>query len=213
MHPVKSIDRPAAEGRDVAIAVLAAGRSTRMGSFNKLLSHFDGVPLLQSSVCKALASGGRPVIVVLGHMEDELAAVLGGLDIHRVANPLFATGMASSVQAAIASVPAACAGVMIHLADMPAVSEIHMSRMIDAFKRHGSAAVVRATASGRPGNPVILPRLLFASAATLSGDVGARKLIEASGIDVISIEIGDAALIDVDTVDTLQAAGGKPPIG
>lgn len=59
-------------GARVAIAVLAAGRSTRMGDFNKVLAVFGGTPLVRLSVQRATASGAYKVIVVTGHMEFEI---------------------------------------------------------------------------------------------------------------------------------------------
>ena len=40
------------------------------------------------------------------------------------------------------------------------------------------------------------------------GDEGARKLIAASQLSVIDVEIGEGAAIDVDTPDQILAAGG-----
>jgi molybdenum cofactor cytidylyltransferase len=70
---------------------------------------------------------------------------------------------------------------------------------------------VRATNAGVPGNPVILPRALFAAARQLDGDTGARQLIEDSGLPLIDIEIGEAASLDVDTPELLARAGGQLP--
>ncbi|TIT11109.1 MAG: 4-diphosphocytidyl-2C-methyl-D-erythritol kinase, partial [Mesorhizobium sp.] len=61
---------------------------------------------------------------------------------------------------------------------------------------------------GKRGNPVLLPRSLFAAIAHLEGDTGARHLVEAEGFDVVDVEIGKAASIDVDTREALEGAGG-----
>ncbi len=67
---------------------------------------------------------------------------------------------------------------------------------------------MRATHDGKRGNPVLLPRALFAEVATLEGDTGARHLVEAEGPPVIDVEIGEAAFVDVDTPDAMARAGG-----
>ena len=51
----------------MAAIVLAAGRSSRMGGANKLLTEIDGMPMVARAVEAALASRARPVIVVTGH--------------------------------------------------------------------------------------------------------------------------------------------------
>ena len=40
------------------------------------------------------------------------------------------------------------------------------------------------------------------------GDTGARHLIETGGLDIVDVELGEAARVDVDTPDALAAAGG-----
>ena len=65
---------------------------------------------------------------------------------------------------------------------------------------------MRATAFGRRGNPVILPRALFGAVRLLEGDTGARQIVEAA--DAVDVELGEGALLDVDTPEALAAAGG-----
>ncbi len=132
-------------GSKVAIAILAAGRSTRMGKFNKLLSMFGNAPLVRLSVQYATASTGSKVIVVTGHMANEIREAVRGLNVTVVHNGAFASGMSSSVRAALQAVPDDCDGVLIHLADMPLVNESHMSLMIEAFNKCRGLSVVRAT--------------------------------------------------------------------
>jgi molybdenum cofactor cytidylyltransferase len=67
---------------------------------------------------------------------------------------------------------------------------------------------VRAVSGGRRGNPVVLPRATFAAVLRLKGDVGARHVIESAGLDVVDVEIGAAAHVDVDTPEAVAAAGG-----
>ncbi len=55
---------------------------------------------------------------------------------------------------------------------------------------------------------MILPRSLFAAVSHLEGDTGARHLVEAEGLDVIDVEIGAGAFVDVDTREALVDAGG-----
>ena len=67
---------------------------------------------------------------------------------------------------------------------------------------------MRASYGGKRGNPVILPRSLFPAVAQLEGDTGARHLVEAGDVEVIDVEIGPAAAVDVDTPEALANAGG-----
>ena len=91
---------------------------------------------------------------------------------------------------------------------MPGVASADLDRLIEAFAGSGGKAVVRASHDGRRGNPVLLPRSLFAAVAHLEGDTGARHLVETEGVEVIDVEIGAGASVDVDTREALEGAGG-----
>ncbi|BCG94927.1 NTP transferase domain-containing protein [Mesorhizobium sp. 131-2-1] len=199
---------PAKAEPKVEIVLLAAGRSSRMGGPNKLLALFDGKPLVRRAAERALGSRAAKTIVVTGHQRERVRVALSGLDILLADNPDFADGLSSSLKAGIAQVSDDAAGALIVLGDMPGVSSADLDRLIDAFRKSGGHSVVRAAHDGRRGNPVLLPRSLFPAIAHLEGDTGARHLVEAEGLDVIDIEIGTAASIDVDTREALEGAGG-----
>jgi molybdenum cofactor cytidylyltransferase len=192
----------------VHAVVLAAGRSTRMGGPNKLLALFDGKPLVRQTAERALGSKAAGVTVVTGHQQARVGGALDGLDVGFAENPDYRSGLASSLQAGLACAPKDADGVLVLLGDMPGVTAADMDRMIAAFAASGASPVVRASHQGKRGNPVILPRSLFAAVARLEGDSGARHLIEADGQVVVDVEIGEGAFVDVDTPDALKEAGG-----
>lgn len=199
---------PAKAEPKVDIVLMAAGRSSRMGGPNKLLALFDGEPLVRRTAERALGSKASNTIVVTGHQCERVRSALAGLDITLADNPDFADGLSSSLKAGIARIEADAAGAMIVLGDMPGISSADLDRLIDAFRKSGGRSVVRATHQGKRGNPVLLPRSLFPAIAHLEGDTGARHLVEAEGLDVVDVEIGKAASVDVDTREALEGAGG-----
>ncbi|MBY3211291.1 nucleotidyltransferase family protein [Rhizobium laguerreae] len=195
----------------VAIVILAAGKASRMGEGgkHKLLAEFDGVPLVRRSALTALAADAASVIVVTGHRRSEIEAALDGLDLTFIDNPDHTSGMASSLIVGYSSRWADSAeGILVMLADMPDISTTHLDALISAFRNSRGEAVVRAASQGKPGNPVILPRSLNQAVLRLQGDVGARDIIATSGLPVLDVDVGDAALLDVDTPDEVLAAGG-----
>lgn len=192
----------------VAAIVLAAGRSSRMGGANKLLATFDGIPLVRRSVRSAVDSKASPVIVVTGHMADAINAALAGLDVRIVHNPLYADGLATSVRVGLAAVPDEAAGALITLADMPGISPDIIDTIVEAYVREPGPAIVVPTVAGQRGNPVLWSREFFAALAATAGDIGGRHLITLHAGAVRAVEIGEAAAVDVDTVEALAAAGG-----
>lgn len=202
---------PEKSNSSVAIVLLAAGLGSRMGaSGNKLLSEFEGVPLVRRAALAALASQACAVVVVVGHQKEYVSKALALMPVTVVENPSFADGISTSLAAGLGVEQVdAAAGAMVMLADMPLVSRLELDRLIEAFREGGGVAVVRAVTKGEIGNPVILPRALFGDVRGLTGDKGARRLIEQSGLPLIEVDIGDAAQADVDTPDAVLALGGR----
>lgn len=195
----------------VSIVLLCAGKSTRMGHErrHKLLSEFDGVPLVRRSARVACNSRASTVFAVTGHRRPEIEAALGGLDLALVSNPQFASGIASSIIAGwTAAHAAAFHGCLIMLADMPGISTSDLDRLMETFKDAEGRAIVRAAGHGKQGNPVILPRFLHSAVLALRADIGARHIIQRSTCPIIEVDIGEGAHIDVDTPEGVIAAGG-----
>lgn len=188
--------------------LLAAGRSSRMGGSHKLAALFDGEPLIVRSASALISSGIGEVFAVLGHNAALMKTLLTDTPVSTVANPDFADGLSSSLRTGIAALPHDCDGVVVHLADMPAVTADDIKRMAQAFAKSGASAIIRATDHGKRGNPVILPRSVFPHVSRLTGDMGARAIVEGFAGQVIDVEIGGAASLDVDTPEALKAAGG-----
>jgi molybdenum cofactor cytidylyltransferase len=200
--------KPEIEGnRNVVAVVLAAGRSTRMGGPNKLLAELSGKKLVRIATEQALASKASEVIVVTGHQAELVEQALEGLSVKFVRNPDFAGGLASSVKAGIAAVPAHADGALICLGDMPLIDAMLIDRLIETFDPDRGNLVVVPVADGRRGNPVLWSRRFFGELLILDGDTGARHLIakHAEAIAEVPVE-GISAFLDIDTPQALEAA-------
>ena len=194
---------------EVAAIVLAAGRSTRFSGgaerTTKLVAEIDGAPLVRHVALAALGSGAHPVIVVTGHARESVMAALAGLDFQEARNPRYADGIASSVSAGVAALPARCEAALVFLGDMPRVTVFLARRLIEAFDADPALDAVAPLVKGRRGNPVLLSRGLFAQALTLEGDEGARKLLMRPDLRVAEIAVDDCgAALDIDTPETLR---------
>lgn len=184
----------------IAAVVLAAGKSSRMGHF-KLLADVGGEPMLARVVRAALASQARPVIVVVGNEAAAVERALAGLDVRFVHNADYAAGMSTSVRAGIAAVPQDCAGVLVLLGDMPEVGGGDLDRLIAAA---APGRIVVPVHGGVRGNPVLWPRSTFARMQALTGDVGAKRLLQDLAADVVEVALGTSGILeDVDTPEAL----------
>ena len=198
---------------EIAAILLAAGASSRFRAAGgehstKLAAPLAGKPLVRHAAEAALASLARPVVVVTGHDRDLVEASLAGLDVQFAHNPAYADGLASSLKTGIAALPGSVAGALILLGDMPAVTSALIDRLIATFSERSDALAAAPIVDGRRGNPALLARALFPSIAALSGDEGARKLLDnAEPGRVIGLDIsGIGAVLDVDTPQSLAEA-------
>ncbi len=195
----------------VAALVLAAGRSTRMGGPNKLLADANGEPLVVHAVKAALASQAVEIVVVLGHMEDQVRptiekAVPPKSRLRFVTNPDFAEGLSTSVKTGIGALGANIDAAIVQLGDMPGVGAPLLDRLIAAFSPVEGRTICVPTVGGKRGNPVLWARRFFPEMAKLSGDSGAKHLIGEHADLVCEVEMaGEAAITDIDTPEALAA--------
>jgi molybdenum cofactor cytidylyltransferase len=185
----------------IAAVVLAAGRSQRMGE-NKLLLEHRGEPLVRHAVRALLSSRARPIVVVTGHEGERVAAALAGEPVALVHNPDYADGLSTSLRAGIAALPPEVEGALICLGDMPLVLSRHVDALIAAFDPVGAPICAPVDARGRRGHPVLWARRYFAEMDRLSGDQGARGLLDR--YPVRAVPTGDLGVTtDVDTKEDL----------
>jgi CTP:molybdopterin cytidylyltransferase MocA len=190
---------------DVAIAMLAAGRGSRLRSdLPKPLVEVRGRALGSWALAAATASGLRPVVLVVGHRGGTVARIAPeGVLIVRARR--WRRGIARSLRAALEALDpwAQVGAVAVGLADQPLVGAEAYRRLAGAYAAGASIAV--ATYHGRRGNPVLLARSVWPRARRLDGDVGARALMnEEVVVEVDCSDTGSAA--DVDTLDDLTSA-------
>lgn len=185
----------------VAAIILAAGLSRRMAPRNKLLlADASGVPMAARVADAVLASRARPVVAVLGYQAELVAAALGERTVMTVHAADYASGLSASLRTGIGAMPEDAEAALVCLADMPLVTGAVIDRLIDAYTARGDRPIIVPVHGERRGNPVLWPRRFFNEMMGLSGDSGARSLLQRHANEVREIAVGDAAvLFDVDT--------------
>ena len=204
--------RRTASRRKIAILVLAAGQSRRMGKTNKLLVSVDGKPLVRHTVEAALASKAADTLVVTGHEREAVEAVLEGAAVRITFNPDYARGLSTSLKAGIDALPPDTDAAVVCLGDMPDIDTTLLDRLIDAFDPAQGRSIVVPTHNGKRGNPVLWASLYFPAMTALEGDVGARHLIGQYPEAVVEVPMETpATLLDIDTPEALDAYLARSP--
>lgn len=203
----------------IAAIILAAGEASRFraaageqGPQTKLVALHQGKPLVRHVAEAALAAGLAPVIAVTGHARDNVAQALSGLDLQHVQNDAYATGMASSLKAGVEALPGHVGGFVVLLGDMPLVSAGLIRSLVDAYLAGPLADAIVPVLEGERGNPVLLSQRMAPQIMQLSGDAGARKILQDPGLKIVEMPIADeAARIDIDTPQALAALDKAHP--
>jgi Uncharacterized MobA-related protein len=185
----------------IAGVLLAAGRSTRFGG-DKLLAPLHGRPVLFWSAA-ALAAAVDALYVVVPSGDAARIAALAGLPAVLVEHAGRDAGMGSSIGAGVAALPPSAEAVVIALGDQPAIVPAVVARLCERWRAGGAAAVVPSYRDGR-GPPVLFGRASFDALRSLSGDVGARSVLDALGDAVTTVAVAEVAPMDVDTPDVLR---------
>lgn len=188
----------------IAVVVLAAGTSSRLGRPKQLLL-VSSQPLLERALDVARLWSRGPRILVLGSQADDIRAAVNTEKYEVVVNPDFASGQASSLRAGLAALPDETAAAIVLLGDQPLVQPWLLETLAANFDP-ATAVAVRPRYSDGPGNPVLLARSLFPDLTALTGDVGARDVLRANRERVREIDWSrQPAPRDVDTLDDYSA--------
>jgi len=193
--------------------ILAAGPSSRMGEPKQLIQ-IGGRPLVARSVEAALESSAWPIVVVLGANAELIRPSLARFPVLAVENVAWSEGMASSIRVGVAALrqfSRAIDGAIVALCDQPAFSAGVISRLMAAQSQTGRS-IAAAHYLGRCGAPALFMREHFDALASLTGEEGARTLLNGDPGRVAAIDMPELAA-DLDTpadVVRYQSGPGAP---
>ena len=187
----------------IAGIVLAAGLSRRMGQA-KLLMALDGKAVVRLSVESVLAAGVAPLLVVAGTESARIAEALAGLPVSIVVNPSPEAGQSSSIRMAVAALTTGAEPVLIALGDQPFVPPAVIPALRAGLEGTGKA-IAAPRYRGERGNPVLFDRRVVPELLALSGDRGARPVIDRDHSRVALVDFDIDMPRDLDTPEDYDA--------
>lgn len=171
---------------EVAGIVLAAGAGRRFGMPKALVEHRGS--LLVDRALAALAEGGcDPVVVVLGASSDEVLARAELTGAVAVVNPMWPTGMGSSLRTGLDRVAAtSCSAAVVLPVDMPGVTAAAVRRL----RAHAApGALAAASYAGDRGHPVLLGAEHWPGVRdAATGDAGARGYLREREVTLVGCD-------------------------
>jgi CTP:molybdopterin cytidylyltransferase MocA len=188
------------------------GSSGGEAAFKPLLP-FSGSTLVETAASAALGAGCR-LLLVVGCRGEEVAEVFEASRYQEaresgrflfVRNPRWAEGLLGSIQAALPELRGDA--FFVSHADMPFLRPEHYATLATARRDlspgAGETAFV-ASCEGRRGHPVLLPSAWASAIAALPPGEGLRDYLRR--MPRVHVEIGSAALRDIDTPDDYERA-------
>jgi molybdenum cofactor cytidylyltransferase len=167
----------------LAVAILAAGESRRMGTPKALLP-YRGKTFLEHLIEVTRHPRVGITQIVLGAGADDIREKLRLNANSVVLNENWREGQLSSIQAAIRALPPGkTEGLILCPVDQPLISAEIVAQLIARFDSSGKL-IVLPTHRGRRGHPAIFRASLYEELFEASAEVGARQVVWAHSQDV-----------------------------
>ena len=179
----------------IAICILAAGASTRMGLPKQLLK-WGKHSLLHHAIDQAQLVG-EDVFVVLGAHYDAIAPTITAVS--TIKNRDWEKGMGSSIAAGIKYIRKAgtYTHILVMLADQPYLDAPHLKKMIETRQKIPKG-IVATQYETKAGVPAIFSSPFFDELEQLDKDYGARKMLQQHQNHLLAIKpLGST--VDIDT--------------
>jgi len=187
----------------IAVIILAAGASTRLGQPKQLLP-YQGKTLIRHAAEIAHDGGYEPVIVVTGALHEQLLAELKEGHIEVIHNPNWQQGMSASIRTGVeAAEKQEPDAVLIMLCDQPLITSEHLKALGTTFSSLEDGSIVATGYEHIAGVPALFPRKLFNSLKELRGEQGARELLKVYQNSLVTVSFAGAA-VDIDTPEDLS---------
>ncbi len=194
----------------ISSIVLAAGYSSRMGSPKALLD-WGGEPLLAYQINQLKEAGADEVIVVLGHMADDIHRKIGKLPCRVMLNPRYQHGRAGSLRIGARAVSRDADAIIVINVDQPRPAAF----LRDLIPAHAEGrAATRPTADGHRGHPVIVAGSLRTEMMEATDDQGGlHGVLAAHNGDLADVPMDSLCHVDFNTPEEFAAARQRFGLG
>jgi CTP:molybdopterin cytidylyltransferase MocA len=193
------------ENNKICGVILAAGMSTRMGTFKPLLP-LKGKTVIENTIDSMLSGGAESVVIVVGYRGDELVDLIDRKYKDKYGDRIViawnyeyeTTDMLYSLQIGVRSLPE-CEGFFLLPGDMPLISTSTFIKILETWKV-GGYDVVFPTLDGHRKHPPLVAYRLIPEILDFHGEGGVREIWKRHETMIGTVEVLDRGVwIDLDT--------------
>lgn len=184
-----------------AAIVLAAGASKRLGKPKQLLPYKEST-LLNHTITELLKLQNVDVYVVLGAYADAILLTIHKLKVRPLIHSGWEVGMGSSLAFGMKAIADKnYDAVLVSLSDLPFVKTDHYQKLMVEFEKQQSIVVTEY--QNFSGVPCLIPSKYFSELQNLTGDEGAKPIIQKYKKEVSKV-ISETPYFDVDTNESFE---------
>tara|TARA_B110000046_G_scaffold186036_1_gene231678 strand:+ start:8795 stop:9397 length:603 start_codon:yes stop_codon:yes gene_type:complete len=190
--------------KNIAVLILAAGKSSRMNSI-KQLEKINNKTLLDITVEKVSNLFSENIFCVLGANYDDITQEITSKNIEFINNKNFENGLSSSIVSGINYFnknKLNFEGIFILLADQPAIEVTYLKAMLALFKKNNNT-IIASNYGNKLGVPAIFPEKYFTDLLLIKGDKGAKEFINKRKSEVLCSK-PTTNFFDIDTKRDLE---------
>lgn len=185
--------------KDLAVVILAAGISSRLGNITKQLLVYKNEILLKIVVKKALEIS-KDVFVVLGHEKEKCEKELEDFDVNIIYNSNYKKGMGSTLSLGIKHTKE-FNYTMVMLCDQPFIPISHFQVLKENIQNENIiASLYEKNKSAKV--PAIFPKKYYDELLKLDADFGAKEILQKESC--INIQLKKDFCIDIDTLEDMK---------
>jgi len=182
------------------ILLLTAGKSSRMGQ-PKALLQIKGKQLIDYQIDR-LKALDLPITVVLGAYADEISKAVTSKEARLVLNKDFEKGMGSSIAFGATSIQIMnpeIDAILVCSVDQPLIPHDHFKKLLSTANETDFSIIQSLSDVGWKGIPTLFKSHHFDALSKLTGDAGAKSIIQNNPSMVTSVKAPSDSLVDIDT--------------
>ncbi|MDI6696014.1 MAG: nucleotidyltransferase family protein [Anaerolineales bacterium] len=193
-----------AEVERIAVIIMAAGRSSRMGQ-SKMDLPWGRTTVIGQVVNVFAQAGLSEIVVVTGWARQRVEAAVQGMPARCVHNPRYAEDyMILSLQAGLRSLSSRASAALVALGDQPQIQPEVIRRVIEVYHQ-GNALIVAPSYQMRRGHPWLIDRRLWSDLLELQPPYTPRDFLNAHQGEIAYVAVeSDSVLRDLDTPEDYQ---------